>query len=73
MNALQVKSWCDSSLSPMAWSRILTRMLPHFNQNGYYFQHLKEPNNTLIFNSETSEVLKQTVKDIYQTELPTPL
>ena len=57
----------------MAWSRILTRMLPHFNQNGYYFQNLKNPDNTLIFKEETVEVLEKTVRDIYQAQLPLSL
>ncbi|MGB3849526.1 MAG: hypothetical protein WA958_06125 [Tunicatimonas sp.] len=73
MNALLVKNWCDSSLSPMAWSRILTRMLPHFNQNGYYFQTLKNPDDSLIFKQETVEVLKETIQDIYQSQLPSAL
>ncbi len=57
----------------MAWSRVLTRMLPHFNQNGYYFQQLKNPDNSLIFKAETVEVLEQTLQDIYQTHLPSAL
>ncbi len=57
----------------MAWSRILTRMLPHFNQNGYYFQTLKNPDDSLIFKQETVEVLKETIQDIYQSQLPSAL
>lgn len=57
----------------MAWSRILTRMLPHFNQNGYYFQQLQVPDNGLVFKAETVAVLEQTLQDIYQTQLPPTL
>ncbi len=57
----------------MAWSRILTRMLPHFNQNGYYFQNLKDPDDNLVFKPETVKVLEQTIQDIYQSQLPSAL
>ena len=70
MRAHDIKHWCEDNLSPLAWSRILTKNLPHFNERGYYLQDLRDPvpEKEIVFDEATIQLINNCIKDLYHKE-----
>lgn len=70
MDAFSIKGWCDNTLSPMAWSRVLTRLLPYLNQKGFFFQDLQEPKEGTVLPPDVINEIRATIHEIYQENMP---
>jgi hypothetical protein len=67
--AINVKNWCNSELSPLAWKRIIMKALPYFREKGLSLTDLDD-SESLIFDKNDIEVVSNILFEIYQVELP---
>lgn len=70
MKVKKVKNWCDATLTPLAWQRILIRLLPEFRQEGYFLHNI---NDESTLSESLLAHINRTLSDLYQINLPTQL
>lgn len=65
---LPIKRWCERELTPVAWARVLVRILPVLRQYGYNFAEMQNPAPDTQVKEDFFLVLSATIQEIY--ELP---
>lgn len=70
MQALILKQWCDENITPVAWQRVTMKIFAHFREKGFNLTELENPNPTLLLGPETVEIVKQTISEMYQIDVP---
>ncbi|WP_448529123.1 hypothetical protein [Raineya sp.] len=70
MNALKIKEWCDANITPMAWQRIVMKNLDLFKAKGWGLAEANSPNAAMILDTAMVEAIKNSIKEMYQMELP---
>ncbi|MDW8295507.1 MAG: hypothetical protein RMJ97_01365 [Raineya sp.] len=70
MNALKIKEWCDSNITPMAWQRIVMKNLDLFKAKGWGLTEANSPNASMVLDSAMVEAIKSSIREMYQMELP---
>ncbi|MCS6794746.1 MAG: hypothetical protein NZ516_02175 [Raineya sp.] len=70
MNALKIKEWCDSNITPMAWQRIVMKNLDLFKAKGWGLTEANSPNASMVLDSAMVKAIKSSIREMYQMELP---
>lgn len=70
MQALIIKQWCDENITPVAWQRVTMKIFTHLRENGFSLIELENPSPTLLLAPETVALVKQTISEMYQIDVP---
>lgn len=73
MNALKIKEWCDTNITPMAWQRIVMKNLDLFKAKGWGITEANSPNEAMVLDTAMITAIKNSIKEMYQMELPESL
>lgn len=63
-----IKSWCEEKLTPVAYARVLVRILPVLREYGYSFHEMQHPTLQTRINHDFFLVIKATIREIYAEE-----
>jgi len=70
MKIISIKNWCDVNLTPLAWQRVVIKNLDALKTTGLSLTDLSQPAEHMELNENLVELVKQTIKDLYQIEAP---
>jgi hypothetical protein len=70
MKVILIKKWCDENITPLAWQRIVMKNLDAFKVTGLSVTELSNPTETMEINDVLVDLVKQTIKEVYQIEAP---
>ncbi|MCU0437105.1 MAG: hypothetical protein MUC49_04270 [Raineya sp.] len=70
MKIIAIKKWCDENITPLAWQRIVMKNLDAFKTTGLSVSELSNPTEAMEMNDILADLVKQTIKDVYQIEIP---
>ena len=65
---LAIKNWCDKKLTPLAYARVLIRLLPVIREYDYNFGDLQHPTEDTSIQHDFFLLMKATIKEIYHEE-----
>jgi len=63
---LPIKRWCEKELTPVAWARVLVRILPVLRQYGYNFSDIQNPGPSTQIRNDFYFVILATIQEIYE-------
>ncbi len=72
-NAIDIKNWANSNISPLAWKRIVLRTLPTFNEFGFELDQVETPESNLILEGKLLHTVFESVDELYRVEVPAQL
>jgi hypothetical protein len=70
MKVILIKKWCDENITPLAWQRIVMKNLDAFKVTGLSVTELSNPTEDMILNDILVDLVKKTIKEVYQMEAP---
>ena len=70
MQALIIKQWCDENITPVAWQRVTMKIFTHFREKGLSLTDLENPNASIMLGADSVALVKQTISEMYQIEVP---
>jgi hypothetical protein len=70
MKIITIKQWCDENITPLAWQRVVMKNLDALKSTGLNLNELNNPSENAEISEELFELIKQTIKETYQLELP---
>jgi hypothetical protein len=62
---LPLKTWCDINLNPLAWSRIVIRMLPVFRDFNQDLSTMQRPSHRTVVEYDLYLLIIATIQEIY--------
>lgn len=62
-----IRQWCESNLAPMAWQRIIIRLLPEFRKEGFFLQTIHDES---ILSADLLDRINRVITEVYQVRLP---
>lgn len=69
---LSIKEWCEQKLTPLAYARILVRLIPVIREYDYDFADLQHPTEKTRVNYDLYLIMRAAIKEIYQEEYTKP-
>jgi hypothetical protein len=70
IKAINLKSWCIDNISPLAWSRIVLRVLPELRDLGHSLEAVENPKPDLILNDKALVVIGKAMQTLYEMDIP---
>ena len=70
MNLVALKNWCTETITPLAWQRIVIKVLPELRDGGYGLSQLENPTDDMFFKEKEISVVKSAINDLYSLEIP---
>lgn len=67
---LLLKTWCNKTITPLAWQRIVIKSLNEFRGMGHELSTLEEPNNEVLFGDKEYAVFEKALNDLYDMKFP---
>lgn len=69
IEAIKIKEWCDSNLSPVAWQRIIVKVSPQFRGSGLKLSDLLNPTEAVLLDDNGYKIIKTAVEETYETTM----
>jgi len=70
IKVINCKKWCEENITPMAWPRVVLRLVPELREKGYTIKDLENPTGDLTVDEETFKLFNSVLKTIYEVEMP---
>ncbi len=67
---LLLKTWCEKTITPLAWQRIVIRSLHDFRAKGHELSTLEEPSAEDYFGEGEYAVFEKALKELYDLSFP---
>lgn len=67
---LLLKTWCNKTITPLAWQRIVIKSLHEFRAKGHELSTLEEPTANDLFGDDEFAVFKKALDELYSTTFP---
>ena len=64
LKILILKDWCTKNITPLAWQRIVLKILPQLRENGFDLYELENPSEELHFGEAEFDLFTQTLKKL---------
>lgn len=65
---LVIKNWCETKLTPVAYARVLVRLLPVLREYGYDFKEMQHPTEQTRVKRDFFLLIQATIREIYKEE-----
>ena len=62
---LPIKAWTDRRLTPVAWARILVRLLPILQEYGYSLREIQNPSKETYVDESIYVLFQATILELY--------
>ncbi len=66
----ELKSWCESELTPLAWQRALVKTMPAMRKFGYELDELQYPNKEIRISQGYFQLICVTLGKLYSSRQP---
>lgn len=65
-----LKNWCNKNITPLAWQRIVLKVLPELRACGFELNQLEEPTPDMVFGEKEFEHFSRSLDTVYKIEFP---
>lgn len=70
IKVINCKNWCEENITPMAWPRVVLRIVPEIRQKGYSVKEMENPTEDVTVDEETFKLINGALMTIYEMEIP---
>ena len=70
LKILILKNWCTKNITPLAWQRIVLKILPQLRENGFDLSELENPDEEMHFGEAEFGLFTQTLENMYGMTFP---
>lgn len=70
IKVLTLKNWCNKSITPLAWQRVIIKILPELREKGFELNQLEEPTPDMIFGEDEFQLFTNSLDAVYKIEFP---
>lgn len=70
VKAIDLKNWCIDNISPLAWSRIVLKVLPELRDLGHSLDSIENPKADLELNDKALATVEKAMQALYELDLP---
>ncbi|SMD37732.1 hypothetical protein SAMN04488029_3433 [Reichenbachiella faecimaris] len=70
IKVLTLKNWCNKSITPLAWQRIIIKILPEMRDRGFELNALEDPAPDLTFGEEEFQLFTNSLDTVYKITFP---
>ncbi|PIB34954.1 hypothetical protein BFP72_05885 [Reichenbachiella sp. 5M10] len=70
IKVLTLKNWCNNNITPLAWQRIIIKILPELRNKGFELDELEEPASDRLFQEEEFKLFAEALNTIYNITFP---
>ena len=67
---ISLKNWCTANITPLAWQRIVLKILPQLRERGFNLSDLEDPNPDQSFGEEEFKLFTATLEAMYGITFP---
>lgn len=65
-----LKNWCTKNITPLAWQRIVLKVLPQLREKGFDLGELENPGDDRVFTEEEFGLFAKTLESMYGITFP---
>lgn len=65
-----LKNWCNKNITPLAWQRIIIKVLPQYRERGFSLEDLENPQDNHVFGDEEFRLFTTTLETLYGISFP---
>ncbi|WP_109831033.1 hypothetical protein [Reichenbachiella versicolor] len=65
-----LQAWCNKNITPLAWQRIVIKVLPSLREKGFELEELENPDPNRYFDEEEFKLFSETLSSVYQITFP---
>lgn len=70
IKALILKNWCNKNITPLAWQRIIIKILPQLRDKGFSLEDLENPQADHVFGDTEFGLFANTLESLYNISFP---
>ncbi len=70
VNLVALKSWCTETITPLAWQRVVIKVLPELRDSGYGLTQLENPSDEMFFKGDEVGTVQTAISDLYGLQIP---
>ena len=70
IKVINCKNWCEENITPMAWPRVVLRVVPELRRRGLSVKEMENPTDSVVVDQDTFKLFNTALKDIYEMEIP---
>ncbi|MEQ6120909.1 hypothetical protein [Reichenbachiella sp. MALMAid0571] len=70
LKILILKNWCTKNITPLAWQRIVLKILPQLREKGFDLSELENPSEERYFGEAEFGLFTQTLESMYGMTFP---
>lgn len=68
MKALVIKRWCEENVSPLAWKRIVLKVMDMAAEEGYSVSDLQHPNDKVMISKRMQHRVNDILMQLYRKQ-----
>ncbi|MDX1904719.1 MAG: hypothetical protein SFU27_11220 [Thermonemataceae bacterium] len=69
ISVAKIQTWCNDNVSPVAWQRVVLKVLPELKGQSYELSDLLNPSQDLSLDDSSLELFGKAIFELYQTEM----
>jgi len=70
VKVISCKKWCEENITPMAWSRVVLKLVPELRDKGHTIKDIENPEDDLTVDEDTFKLFNGVLKNLYEMEMP---
>ena len=70
VNLVALKSWCTETITPLAWQRVVIKVLPELRDSCYGLTQLENPSDEMFFKGDEVGTVQTAISDLYGLQIP---
>ncbi|MGL1886347.1 MAG: hypothetical protein OCD76_07520 [Reichenbachiella sp.] len=70
IKVVTLQAWCNKNITPLAWQRIIIKILPQLREKGFELDELENPAPDRIFEDGEFKMFAEALTTIYNISFP---
>ena len=70
IKVINCKNWCEENITPMAWPRVVLRVVPELRKKGLSVKEMENPTESVTVDEDIFKLFNNALHEIYEMEIP---
>jgi hypothetical protein len=70
IKVVTLQAWCSKNITPLAWQRIVIKVLPQLRERGFELEELENPDPNRYFEDAEFKLFAESLNTIYNISFP---
>lgn len=70
IKVITLQKWCNANITPLAWQRVIIKVLPQLREQGFELDELENPTEDRIFQDAEFKLFAEALTAIYNISFP---